>query len=702
MKMKSQKLVFLAIPIAFLFICCIAGKHYSGDRDKILIQVILDGLRQLHFLPVEVDDTFSQKAYKLYLERLDYSKRFFVKEDIGKLESFKLKLDDEATAGSYEFYVLANALMSNRLTITENYVKELTNTPFDFSKKEEIETDEKKIDFAKNEKDLKERWRLYLKFQTLDKYLNLKEEQAKKQKENKADFKAKTDAELEAEARKKTQEDNLKFFKRMAKVKPEDKLEMYINCLVGVYDPHTNYYAPEDKKAFDINMSGKLEGIGAQLKEEDGYIKVTHIVPGSPSWKQGELKDKDIILKVAQGNAEPVSVVNMPLDEVVKQVRGAKGTEVRLTVKKTDGTEKIIIIIRDVVIMEEGNAKSTIIEDKTTKKKIGFIHLPSFYADFQDRNGRKCSEDVKNELIRLKGENVDGIVLDLRYNGGGSLNDVVDMAGYFIEKGPIVQVKNRDARPYVMYDHDKNVIWDGPFVVLVNSSSASASEILAAAMQDYGRAVIVGSTSTFGKGTVQRFVDLDEAIADRPDLKPLGSVKLTIQKFYRINGGSTQLKGVTPDVIIPDAYNYIEVGEREEDYPMPWSEIPASNFTSNLKIKNLEAIKANSKKRVESNEIFQKIDEQARWYKKQRDETKYNLQKDQYVKNKEDNKAKSKMYENIYKPNENFDIYLPKTTQDNIATDTSKVARMKEWQKNIKKDPQIQEAVNIIQDLLKQ
>ena len=702
MKMKSQKLVFLAIPIAFLFICCIAGKHYSGDRDKILIQVILDGLRQLHFLPVEVDDAFSQKAYKLYLERLDYSKRFFVKEDIAKLESFKLKLDDEATAGSYEFYILANYLMSNRLIITENYIKELTNTPFDFSKKEEIETDEKKIDFAKNEKDLKERWRLYLKFQTLDKYLNLKEEQAKKQKENKADFKAKTDAELEAEARKKTQEDNLKFFKRMAKVKPEDKLEMYINCLVGVYDPHTNYYAPEDKKAFDINMSGKLEGIGAQLKEEDGYIKVTHIVPGSPSWKQGELKDKDVILKVAQGNAEPVNVVNMPLDEVVKQVRGPKGTEVRLTVKKTDGTEKIITIIRDVVIMEEGNAKSTIIEDKTTKKKIGFIHLPSFYADFQDRNGRKCSEDVKNELIRLKAENVNGIVLDLRYNGGGSLNDVVEMAGYFIEKGPIVQVKNRDARPYVMYDHDKNVIWDGPFVVLVNSSSASASEILAAAMQDYGRAVIVGSTSTFGKGTVQRFVDLDDAIADRPDLKPLGSVKLTIQKFYRINGGSTQLKGVTPDVIIPDAYNYIEVGEREEDYPMPWSEIPASNFTSNLKIKNLEAIKANSKKRVESNEIFQKIEEQARWYKKQRDETKYNLQKDQYVKNKEDNKAKSKMYENIYKPNENFDIYLPKTTQDNIASDTSKVARIKEWQKNIKKDPQIQEAVNIIQDLLKQ
>ncbi|MEO1715046.1 MAG: S41 family peptidase, partial [Bacteroidota bacterium] len=372
------------------------------------------------------------------------------------------------------------------------------------------------------------------------------------------------------------------WYERLEKRKRSDYLSIYINSITNVFDPHTSYFEPIEKQNFDINMSGKLEGIGARLQSDGNYTKITSVIVGGPAWKQGDLKENDKIMKVAQDGEDPIDVTGMQLDDVVSQIRGEKGTKVILTVKKIDGSIADIEIVRDVVILEEGFAKSLILHT-TAKEKVGFISLPRFYDDFYDEEGRSCARDVATEIDKLKKENVRGIILDLRNNGGGSLRDVVTMSGFFIEKGPIVQVKARGRSPEVLEDNDPSVKWDGHLIVMVNQFSASASEILAAALQDYERAVIVGSTSTFGKGTVQRFYNLDRAIPGYSELKPFGEIKLTTQKFYRIDGGSTQLKGVTPDIILPDMYSYIETGEKEQEYPMNWTQIAPVPHEQNVR-----------------------------------------------------------------------------------------------------------------------
>lgn len=688
--------------VGLIACCAAAGSHLNGggEKEKMLVRIVMDGLAQFHYSPEDINDQFSERVYKLYVDRLDHYKRFLTQDDIVKLSPYRKKIDDQIKDASFEFFDLAESTYAKRLAEAEGYFEEILSKPMTFTQDEHYESDPEKLDFAKNEKDLKDRWRLLLKFSVLDRLLAEQKKQEKKAKED-PNFKLKTMEELEAEARNKVLESNRKMVKRLKKDEHKDQVELYLNCITSAFDPHTNYYAPIDKKQFDTDMSGKLEGIGAQLRVVDEIVEVTNIVPGSPSAKQGELKEKDKILKVAQGEKDPVDVIGMDIDDVVQLIRGAKGTEVRLTVRKPDGSEKVISIIRDIVIMEESFAKSSIIEDKNTGLKVGLIHLPRFYADFKDKGGRFCSTDVKNELLKLKEAGVNGVVMDLRFNGGGSLNDVVDMAGYFIEEGPIVQVKNRGAAPYVMYDRDRKVIYDGPLAILVNSSSASASEILAAAMQDYKRAVIIGGTSTFGKGTVQRFIDLDDALSGHEDVKPLGSVKLTIQKFFRIDGGATQLKGVTPDIVLPDAYNYLEVGEREEDFPMVWNEVEPAKYQASNSLGDLDALISQSKARVEKSEAFKKIEKQALWFKAQKSATKYPLKMEKYKKHEEEIDAKSKDFENIYTPIEQLSVYQLEVDKAEMAEDSAQLKRIDSWHKNLQKDPYVLEACNVINDLTK-
>lgn len=492
------------------------------------------------------------------------------------------------------------------------------------------------------------------------------------------------------------------WYSRLNKIKRSTRLSYYLNTITNLYDPHSDYLEPIDKQNFDIRFSGRLEGIGATLQTVGEYTKVAGIVVGGPAWKAKELKENDIILKVAQGDSgEWKDVTGMQTDDVVQLIRGEKGTKVRLNIKKLDGTIQDISIIRDLVIIEEGFAKSLILDGAQAGERIGYIYLPRFYADFEHADGRFSGKDIAVELDKLKAEKVNGIILDLRNNGGGSLNDVVQMSGYFIEQGPVVQVKSKAQRPEVLDDMDPRVQYNGAVIVMVNHFSASASEILAAALQDYGRAVIVG-TNTYGKGTVQRFYDLDRGVQGFNDLKPLGEVKLTVQKFYRIDGGSTQLRGVTPDIVLPDNYSFTEVGEKEEDYPLEWTEITPLQFKQNVyKIPTLSKIKAESEKRVAANLIFQKMVDNARRLKAQRDETSYSLKLDTYTATAEKQQTESKAYEALFKDVVNKGVKNLEVDIPSIHQDESKKARNDDFVQTVAKDVHISETLKIMHDLLK-
>ncbi|MBX7243019.1 MAG: carboxy terminal-processing peptidase [Bacteroidia bacterium] len=673
------------------------------DKDELIIKLMMQNLKSQHYENIEVNDKFSESIFKLYLSRVDYAKRFLTKGDIAQLEAFKDDIDDEINNLNYGYFNATEEILSRRTQQAQTYYREILAQPFDFTVAEQVEVDPDKIEFVKDAEELKARWYKVLKYQTMLKLADLLEEQNEAMVKKDTSVHEKNFSEMEAEARKRVLKNNDDYFQRLNKLKASDRRAIYLNTIVGVYDPHTNYYPPEDKENFDISMSGKLEGIGATLQEKDGYIKVANIFPGSPSFRQGELKEGDLITKVAQGIGEPVDVVEMPLDEAVRLIRGKKGTEVRLTVKKPDGAIKVISIIRDVVIIEETFAKSLVIQDKNSSQKYGYIYLPRFYADFQDPRGRRCAQDIKAEIEKLQTEGISGIILDLRNNGGGSLTDVVDMTGLFIDKGPVVQVKARSTDPQVMSDNNRlysGTLYDGKLVVMVNSNSASASEILAAAIQDYKRGVIIGSPMTFGKGTVQRFYNLDEYLPGESDVKPLGSVKMTTQKFYRINGGATQLKGVASDVVLPDNFSYIENGEREQDYYLPWDEIKPVQYTLWKNPVNVEALKRSSKKRVDANPVFQLINERAKKLKEQSDEVNYTLNLTEHQ------SIQKRLKEQSEKLEKELEKEIPEIVPITIASeekyiqgDTTRVRLHNDWKKNIKKDIYLYEAMQVLNDM---
>lgn len=669
----------------------------QNGKEEAIDQIMLQSLNSYHYSPKLINDEFGEKVFDLYIKRLDYNKKFFLQSDISDLKKREHDIDDEIKDSKFAFFDKSLELLNKRIDEAQAYYKEILDKPFTFTKEEQLELDAEKLNFSKNKNELKEAWRKSLKYQTLSRMVDMIETQ-EKEKEKSDTVTIKSKEELEIEARKKVLKSNDDWFKRIKKLDKNDRTAMYFNAITSIYDPHTEFYPPKEKANFDIGMSGQLEGIGAQLQEKDGAIKVSSIVPGSASYRQGQLKAGDIIVKVAQGDAEPVDVTDMRLDDAVQLIRGKKGTEVRLTVKKPDASTAVIAITRDIVVIEETYAQSALLKGK---KNIGYIKLPSFYADFNGVNGRSCAKDVKKEVLKLKDENVDGIILDLRYNGGGSLQDAVNMAGLFIERGPIVQVKSRTDAPHVMDDKDPAVVYDGPLVVMINSNSASASEILAAAMQDYKRAVIVGtSPSSFGKGTVQRFFDLDDYLPSQfASIKPLGQVKITTQKFYRINGGATQLKGVTPDITLPDPYYLLDQGEKEQDFPMAWDEIAPANYQTVQPHYSLADLNSKSMARLKSNEGFTILEDAAKRLRKQKDSTVVSLSFDKYYAEQKRIKAESKKMDDLDKEIPGLDVASLKPDAMTIEGDTTKMNKAKDWFKNIKKDIYLNETVAIMDDM---
>ncbi|MEM6344134.1 MAG: carboxy terminal-processing peptidase [Bacteroidota bacterium] len=671
--------------------------HNGERKSETILRLMMQGMQYYHYQPQSVDDNFASKVFEQYLQKLDYNKRFLTAQDVATLRRYEYLVDEEINDRTYELFDLSIQLYDKRLAEAEGYYREILAKPFDFSIEETLDTDVENMDFAQDEAAVKDRWRQVLKYQTLTHLVSAIEKQEKAEDDD--EIKNKSMEQMEAEARKKVLKNNDNYFRRLAKLDVEDHLADYMNAITEIFDPHTAYFPPKDKENFDIAISGQLEGIGASLVEQDGYIKVVTIVPGSACSLQGDLEVGDLILKVGQGKKEPVDVVNMDIDDAIKMIRGPKGTEVRLTVRKIDNSEKLIPIIRDVVILEDTYARSFLLENDKSDDQYGYINLPKFYTNFNSKDGRRCATDVAMEIEKLKQEGIEGLIIDLRGNGGGSLNDVVEMAGLFIEKGPIVQVKSRDRAPYIMADKDPRIQYDGPLIIMVNSLSASASEILAAAIQDYDRGVIVGSESTFGKGTVQRFVNLDNFLRGQTDLKPLGELKLTTQKFYRIDGGATQHRGVIPDIVLPDNYSLLEIGEKEREYSMPWDEIeevPYRTWENRPKIKQL---RSNSKERVENNETFSLIQENAKRFKTRRTKYVYPLQIEAFRTEKEAMATEDKKFENIRPEIEGLSVDFLPTDLSYIEAEKSRKDRWDKMQTALKADPYVYESIMIMNDM---
>lgn len=690
-------LLLAALPITFLVASAFYTPTNPGDpKEEMLMQAIRTYLNRMHFSPVAIDDDLSQQVFDDYIERLDPTKRMFLTEDIEALTEFRNDIDDEIEASTFQFFDESVRRIDSADQRAHRIYLDLIDGPFELTKEEYVETDMDKTSHCDSEDDLRERWRKILK-------LNIIEEIRKaEQKQSKEDFKGEVKPfdSLAVDAQAKLQKRMDAWFNRRLKARRVDRLSAYLNSFMAIYDPHTNYFKPKDKEDFNLRMAGRLEGIGARLTQDGDYVKIVDVVPGGPAWKQGDLAVDDEIVKVAQEDGEAVDVVGWHIDDVIGLIRGKKGTNVRLYVRKVDGSEAEIPIKRDVIVFDEGYVRSYIIEHDDFGDRIGYIMLPSFYFDSGRLGGRSCAEDVKKELEKLKAENVVGVVLDLRNNGGGSLPDVVDMSGLFIESGPIVQVKARNASPLVLDDTDSKVVYEGPLIVMVNQGSASASEILAAAMQDYGRAVIIGN-KTFGKGTVQRFYNIDRVIREHMDLKPFGEVKMTTQKFYRIDGGSTQLEGVTPDIIIPDPYQHFSRGERDYDHAMPWTKIdPATYEQSVYDLSNLDNLVKRSNARIKQNEVFNRVNDYADLLKKNKDRTIFPLAYNQFDEEESAIDLELDAYDKLYPEIEAFTIENLAVDLEEISSDTTKSARNERFLEGLKKDVELEETLAVMHDMI--
>ena len=677
------------------FVFGITLKKENPNKDKLLLEIISYVLDRGHFDPKDINDVFSENAYMSYLENIDGQHRFFLKSDINSFNSYRHLIDDEIKNTQVEFFNLSFEKLMERMSQVEGFYKSLLETPFDFSIKDEINLDFKKASYANNLTELRSIWRKRLKLNALERFTSKKDEEVQKL-EIDVSYVMKTDSELEVKAREIISENMDAFFERYNDLNRKDWFSIYINSIVLQFDPHTSYLAPNDKDRFDASMSGEFEGIGARLQKRNQEVKIVEVISGGPVWRDELLEIGDIILKVAQPNKEAVDISGMRLDDSIKLIKGPKGTQVILTIKRVDGSIEDVKVTRDVVILEETYARSSLITND--KESFGLIELPKFYVNFQDYNQRNAATDVKKELEQLKQKNVKGIILDLRNNGGGSLKTVVEMAGYFIKEGPVVQVKSTGGKKEVLKDIDPRIVWDGPLVILVNEFSASASEIIAAALQDYKRAIILGSKQTFGKGTVQNVFDLNRMITGGT-YGDLGALKVTTDKFYRINGRSTQLEGVKSDVVFPNRYAYVEMGEKDQDNPLAWDSISPALYKTFEGLNNYEYSLSKSKQRVKDNPILTLIDEQALWIKKQQENYTYSLDFTSYKATRESNKTYSERFKKLgdYESSLEFQ-WLPEAGLQAEVNDDLIIKR-KRWQKSLKKDIYISEAIEILKDL---
>ena len=677
----------------------VSNFKFSSDepnKDRLLIDLVSYVLDKLHYNPKIINDDFSLKVFDDFIEAVDSQKRFFLKSDIQILSEYKLLIDDQINSSDITFFNVTYEILKKRISEVEGFYEVILNQPFDFNINEEINLDYENLSYASNLDELRNLWRKRLKLSTLDAFASKKEINEDKidQEENQL----KSDEEIEKESRSSIKENLKDFFQFNTELERTDWFSLYINSIVTQYDPHTTYLAPEAKEVFDQNISGKFQGIGARLSKRKQQVEIVEVIIGGPVWRDNLLNVGDIIISVAQSeDEEPTEISLMKLSDATDLIKGEKGTKVYLTVKRVDGGIEQIVVTRDIVELEETYAKSSIIKDESSK--YGLINLPRFYVDFDDYGERNAATDLKKEILNLKSKGINGLILDLRNNGGGSLKTVVDITGFFIERGPVVQVKSIGGRREILRDNDPSIIWDGPLVVLVNEFSASASEILAAALQDYNRAIILGSNQTYGKGTVQNIIDLNNVISGST-YGDLGSLKITTDKFYRVNGGSTQLEGVKSDIIFPNRYSYIDIGERDLENPLNWDKIDPARYNSLDKMFNYSKLISNSNERIQNSEFFSLIDEHASWIRSQQDDKTISLEYNTYKNDLDISKSQSdklKMIDNFKSPY-NFQWNFVDELDDSSYNNDMKEIRDR-WIESLQKDIYVNEAMNLLKDL---
>ena len=660
----------------------------NAEKESLVMRLVAEALQGVHYQPRAVDDAFSDDVFKAYLELLDGEKRFLYQSDYDRLAKHRLKLDDYFTSGDLSFFEESSSLWKQRRTEARRRYTRILAKPLDLSRARSLETDAEKRAYPKDSAAMDAFWADYLTSRVLDRLYDRAYE--KKDSVNQAFLPGHPDfAANESEARAKELEIHNEWFDGLDELDRTDDFSYYINAYAAAFDPHTQYFPPQQQEAFEIEMTGQLEGIGAQLQQDGEFVTIASIVTGSACWRQGELEVGDKLLKVAQGDAQPEDVVGMRVNKVVTKVRGKKGTEVRLTVRKKDGTEKVIPIVRDIVEMEATFARSAMLGNS-----VGYIRLPKFYVDFFDESNRDCAEDVRTELRALKAAGARGIIFDLRGNGGGSLPAAVGIAGHFIDKGPVVQVKTQGQRVRSYDDPTPGVEWDGPLVVLVDESTASASEIVAAALQDYGRAIIVGTTQTFGKGTVQNMMDFDRAAGPfYAKYQPLGAFKLTIQKYYRVNGGTTQLDGVRSDVVIPDAFQHVAYGERELDFALAADKIPAAAYKPVAENPKRAQAVAASQARVSANPDFTRINDYSNYLREQEKNSGLPLKWDDFVADRRATEQAIKRFDREGAPRD--------TTVATMITPgkPEKAEEDRRWLRAVRRDPSIVESMRLLTDL---
>lgn len=699
------------IAVALLFSvasCSFTTKNFDDpDKDKLLLDLISYVLERGHYDAKDMDDAFSIGVFDDYIDALDPFRRVFLQKDVDEFMEYRTELDDMLKAKDLTFFNLTYMRYLERLKAAEALSVKVLENSFDFSVEEVIDTDYEELAFAKSKRELKDRWRQQLKLSAIGNFYDYKEaqenppvvdEDAFEDGEATVAEEILTDKELEEKARKEVADNMGEFFEFTFELERKDYFAQFLNAVVEEFDPHTSYFAPVAKDRFDQQMSGQFQGIGARLQKKNNEVRITEIISGGPAWLQEELQEGDVIMKVAQeSDTEATSIVGMRLNDAIKLIKGPKGTKVTLTVKrKIDGSTGDITITRDIVELEEVYAKSAFVEKE--EKRFGVINLPKFYFDTQNYDKRNAASDVRTEIERLKAQGMEGLVIDLRNNGGGSLKTVVDIAGLFIKNGPVVQVATNGDEPEILQDEDDDVVWDGPLVILVNEISASASEILAAAMQDYKRAIIIGSKQTYGKGTVQRVFDLNRWLRT-DDYGDMGALKVTIQKFYRVNGGSTQLEGVKSDVVVPDRFSYINVGEKDQENPLPWDKIRAANYNVWDGYIDFEKTIENSVARMKQSSQLQLIDEYAKWLSERREDNSWSLDYEGYKKRI----VKSEDFAERFEAINDYDSKLSYNSlpyeEVLFEKDTVLQEKRKRWHKSLAKDVYIEEAINVLRDL---
>ncbi len=701
--------IFLSLCSMSLLVFCFNASS-QDDKEKEIFNRVRETLLYTSYSPKQLDVNYSREVYKKYMEDLDPFKRYFLKSDMDEFKKYQDKMSEMFTNSDVSFYHLTIDCLYKRIDETEGYVNEIFSKPITFTEDDYFISDEKKRDFPTDQAHAKEYWKSYVKYSILQEMFNSQKNKdsldtgVKKDSisDKKKDTKPKTQEEIQADAIKKVKDNLTEYFRQIKLRKKSDLFSIFVNAYTEVFDLHTTYFSPKDKDNFNMTLSGKVIGIGATLQDNKGYPTIRELVIGGPAWKSKQVEAGDKIVKVQQGkNGNPVSVVGMLLDDAIRLIRGEEGSTVVLTIEKKDGSTKIVTLVREEIEIQETFVRSAVLTDEKGDK-YGILYLPEFYVNMDNNSkGRDCSDDIKKEINELKKQGIKGLIMDVRNNGGGSLSEVVDITGLFVGKGPVVQVKDSNGKIKVLETKEKEVVWDGPLVLMTNELSASASEILAGAMQDYKRAVIVGPVQTYGKGTVQTIFPLDRfSMSD----DKYGALKVTIQKFYRITGSSTQLKGVNSDIVITGLMSYSDIFEKSQDYALPWDQIAPTVYTTWKGTPQIDYtyLKTKSAERLKGSTYISSIEAAGKWGKELEKTSKIPLKYDKFMEEMNKRRDQGKLYEKETTFDAKLKVEPPTYELVKFKEDTVLKAKREDWYKGMKKDFNLRESINVLNDIITQ